>query len=170
MFYIYIYVLYIYYILIIYIYEKYLTCIILYIYIYIYIYLYDMYIYNICLIQVWILSENVRQKYWDMSDESCIITDTVAKLKNIFVNCRRLKVQKYLVSIGFSYSDRSSYEHSNEQFAYAVFLYSKPYDVFEQKDIPIFVFLPYLGLLWKHFICYYIALNTSGKHKPSLAL
>ena len=75
-----------------------------------------------------------------MSDESCIITDTVAKLKNIFVNCRRLKVQKYSVSIGFSYSDRSSYEHSNEQFAYAVFLYSKPYDVFEQKDIPIFVF------------------------------
>ena len=157
-----IYILYSYYIYLWEIFNMYCT---LYIIIYIYIY-----IYNIWLIQVWILSENVRQKYWDMSDESCIITDTVAKLKNIFVNCRRLKVQKYSVSIGFSYSDRSSYEHSNEQFAYAVFLYSKPYDVFEQKDIPIFVFFSYLGLLWKHFICYYVALNTSGKHKPSLAL
>ena len=74
-----------------------------------------------------------------------------------FTIYRRLKTQMHLVSNGFSF-----YEHFHRQFTYAVFLIIKiTIWVWEKHFIPILCrfFLPCLGqLLWKHFICYYVAL------------
>ena len=72
----------------------------------------------------------------------------------IYVSYQRLKTKKHSVSIGLCCSGFSFHGHLNRQFTYAVFLYSKPWDMFEQKGfIPIHFccFLPCLGqlLLWK---------------------
>ena len=72
----------------------------------------------------------------------------------IYVSYQRLKTKKHSVSMGLCRSGFSFHGHLNRQFTYAVFLYSKPWDMFEQKGfIPIHFccFLPCLGqlLLWK---------------------
>ena len=53
------------------------------------------------------------------------------KLKALFMDYQRLKTWKHSVRIGLSYFGFSFYEHFNRQFTYAVFLCSKPQDVFE---------------------------------------
>ena len=67
-----------------------------------------------------------------ISDENCFTKYTVVQRevkKNI--SYQRLKTQKHSVPIGLSCSDFSFYEPFNRRFTYAVFLYSKPEDVFE---------------------------------------
>ena len=68
-----------------------------------------------------------------MSDESCFTTDTVIRreVKKKFIRYGRLETQNHSVSIGLSCSGFSFYEYFNRQFTNAVFLYSKPYDVFK---------------------------------------
>ena len=56
----------------------------------------------------------------------------------IYVSYQRLKTQKHSVSMGLCCSVFSFHGHLNRQCTYAVSLYSKPSEMFEQKDfIPI---------------------------------
>ena len=61
------------------------------------------------------------------------MSDRVARreVKKYFLSYGRLKTQNHSMSKGFSSSGFSFHEHFNRQFTYAVFLYSKPLDVFE---------------------------------------
>ena len=94
-------------------------------------------------------SSYVRRKMF-LNGHSC----PAWSLLFIYVSYQRLKTKKHSVSMGLCCSGFSFHGHLNRQFTYAVFLYSKPWDVFEQKGfIPIHCccFLPCLGqlLLWK---------------------
>ena len=85
--------------------------------------------------QTWILAPDIGQcpeKNRIISDKSCFTTDTVVcrEVKKCFTSYRGLETHNHLVSIGFSCSCFSFYEHFNRQFTYAVFLHSNPSDVF----------------------------------------
>ena len=53
-------------------------------------------------------------------------TKADVKLEKFFISYRRLKIQKYSVSVGVSCFGFSFYERFNRQFIYPIFLYSKP--------------------------------------------
>ena len=60
--------------------------------------------FGVNILQAWILAPDIGQslaKSWVMSDESCFRTDTVVscEVKNFSTSYRRLKTQKYSVSI-----------------------------------------------------------------------
>ena len=75
---------------------------------------------------------------------------------------QRLKTWKHSVRIGLSYFGFSFYEHFNRQFTYAVFLCSKPQDVFEQKDfVPILTLLRTVSTLRT----FYMSLNSTKNLK-----
>ena len=70
-----------------------------------------------------------------MSDKNSLTTDRFVwrevKLKRTFIRYQRLKTQMHSLSVDLSGSGFSFYRNFNGQFTYAVFLYSKPQDVFE---------------------------------------
>ena len=96
--------------------------------------------------QTWILAPDIGEypaKNRVISDESYFTTDTV-----------------FLSGSGFSF-----YEHFNSQFTHAVFSYSKPYDVFEQKYfIPLLCcFLALLGTA-SPLKTFYMSLHSTTKN------
>ena len=95
-------------------------------------------------------SSYVRRKMF-LKGHSC----PAGSLFFIYASYQRLKTQKHSFSMGLCSCGFSFHGHLNRQCTYAVFLYSKPSDMFEQKDFIAIhcclFFLPCLGqlLLWK---------------------
>ena len=87
------------------------------------------------------ISTGCPEKNRGLSDESCFTTDTAVRRE---ISRRHLETQKHLVSIDFSYSGFSSYEHLIENLLNAVFFIFKT--VLELKDFMPILCCQYLIL------------------------